>query len=372
MDDFEIEIYSNESEQKQSVQLPMNFLTIGEVDHDDVKVYIRQSVFRDLEKYASSDTDHELGTIILGHYSEESGKTSVIISEYIIAKYTDASASTLTFTHETWNDVYREHDEKYPELKIIGWQHTHPGYGIFLSNYDMFIQENFFNLPFQVAYVIDPIQHLRGFFQWKNGKVEKLKGFYIYDDVGVKIAVDASNRTAKSVVSTSTLSKSAEKKSVTVYTLLYVMVTLLLLSFIQMRRYSAQLSKTIDDQLFMQATISAQQQDIQYLNAEIDQLRSDLDDAKSMAPADDTNRQAFLTEPEQTLDQDNMITDAECPAESNGVSFTQYIVQAGDSLYSICKQTGLDFTAYHNLLLGINGIPENGMIHPGQVLILPS
>ena len=33
---------------------------------------------------------------------------------------------------------------EYPDKKIVGWQHTHPGYGIFLSSYDIFIQENFY------------------------------------------------------------------------------------------------------------------------------------------------------------------------------------------------------------------------------------
>ena len=106
--------------------------------------------------------------MLLGNYSRELGKTNVIISDYIEAKYTDASASTLTFTHDTWEYIHAEHERLYADKKIIGWQHTHPNYGIFLSNYDMFIQENFFNLPFQVAYVIDPIQNLRGFFQWKK------------------------------------------------------------------------------------------------------------------------------------------------------------------------------------------------------------
>ena len=190
MDNFEIEVLEDDQEENEPVQLPLNFLTIGEIENDDVKVYIKQDVYKALEEYAASDVNHELGTIILGQYSEEMGKMHVIISDFILAKYTDASASTLTFTHETWDYVHKEHDEKYPDKKIVGWQHTHPGYGIFLSNYDMFIQENFFNIPFQVAYVIDPVQHLRGFFQWKGGKVEKLKGFYIYDDLGKTIKID--------------------------------------------------------------------------------------------------------------------------------------------------------------------------------------
>ena len=167
-----------------SAQLPINFLKVGSVDSTDVQVYIHQSVCSALEKYSRSDMGNELGSILLGAYSTAIGQTAVIVSEYIEAKYTDASASTLTFTHETWDYVHKEQAEKYPKLRIVGWQHTHPGYGIFLSNYDMFIQENFFNLPFQIAYVIDPVQNIRGFFCWENGRVEKLKGYYIFDEPG--------------------------------------------------------------------------------------------------------------------------------------------------------------------------------------------
>ena len=51
------------------------------------------------------------------------------------------------------------------------------------------IHENFFNMPFQIAYVIDPIQNIRGFFQWKNGKINKMTGFYVYDEIGRAIKI---------------------------------------------------------------------------------------------------------------------------------------------------------------------------------------
>lgn len=172
------------------ISLPTNFITIGNIESDDVRIYIKQNVYLELEKYSSADVEHERGTILIGDFCENMGKTSVIICDFIEAKYTDASASTLTFTHETWNYVNKVFEEKYSGKKIIGWQHTHPGYGIFLSNYDIFIHENFFNLPFQIAYVIDPKQNYRGFFQWKNNKIEKLKGFCIYDEVGKKIKIE--------------------------------------------------------------------------------------------------------------------------------------------------------------------------------------
>lgn len=174
-DNINIELQNATQKGTASAQLPVNFLTVGEIENDDVKVYIKQDVYNALEKYASEDTEHERGTVILGDYREEMGKTHVVISNYIEAKYTDASSSTLTFTHESWDYIHKEHDSKYPDKKIVGWQHTHPNYGIFLSSYDLFIHENFFNMPFQVAYVIDPIQNLRGFFSVEKRENRKVK-----------------------------------------------------------------------------------------------------------------------------------------------------------------------------------------------------
>ncbi|OQB15783.1 MAG: Mov34/MPN/PAD-1 family protein [Firmicutes bacterium ADurb.Bin193] len=137
---------------------------VGAVNIDDVKIYIKQDVYLKIEKFSKEDTSRERGGILIGDYFENNKKKNIIISAFIEAKYTDASASTLTFTHETWDYIHSEQKKLYPDKKIIGWQHTHPSYGIFLSNYDLFIHENFFNLPWQIAYVIDPIADKRGFF----------------------------------------------------------------------------------------------------------------------------------------------------------------------------------------------------------------
>ena len=153
----------------------------GEFFDQDVEVYVRKETYEALERYAAADTSKERGSILLGQYSAENGKMRVVISDYVEARYAEESASTLTFTHKTWDYVHRIREEKFPQEKIVGWQHTHPGFGVFLSAYDMFIQENFFDLPFQVAYVIDPVRHTQGFFRWKGKKVEELDGFFIYE-----------------------------------------------------------------------------------------------------------------------------------------------------------------------------------------------
>ena len=382
--DFEIEIQDENVENAPSVQLPMNFLTFGEIENDDVKVYIKQDVYKALEKLAASDTSKELGSIILGEYCQEYGKTHVIISQYIEAKYTDASASTLTFTHETWDYVHAEHEKRYPDKKIVGWQHTHPNYGIFLSNYDMFIQENFFNLPFQVAYVIDPIQNLRGFFQWKNGRIEKLKGYYIYDDVGKPIKIEQTKVTKEEPAPAKT-SKAAS-----------ILIALLCVATLFLSFFAISLNNKYEKQLEKQeeilADISSQQEEIEGQKTEIGQQNeviqnqadaiAKLQELLANGVLDSTGQTTaadlleMLENHELTLqNQDELIGELkallEKKPEEGVVTFKAYTVVAGDSLSKICAANNLDYASNYKIILAINGIKDANQIYVGQTILLP-
>lgn len=335
--EFEIEITNTESNETGNVQLPLNFLRFGEIENDDVKVYIKQDVYKALEKYASSDTSKELGTILIGDYCEQMGKTQVVISDYIEAQYTDASASTLTFTHETWDYVHKQHDLLYPDKKIIGWQHTHPNYGIFLSNYDLFIQDNFFNMPFQVAYVIDPIQNIRGFFQWKNGKTEKLKGYYVYDEVGKPIKIEQ-----KKVENSTSGTKVVPSKVMT------ILVSLLCVSTLGLGIFAFTMNNKYNEQLKVQETITGKlEQQEQIINNQ----EQSIADLQAKEPIESS-----------TSTEEN---------NSKVVKFVPYTVQSGDSLSKICDEHGLDYQANKNIILSINGIIDPNALYIGQVIILP-
>ncbi len=374
--EFEIEIQDNDVEQSQSVQLPMNFLTFGEIESDDIKVYIKQDVYKALEKLSASDTSKELGSIIIGDYSQEMGKMNVIISNYVEAKYTDASASTLTFTHESWDYVHKEHERLYSDKKIVGWQHTHPNYGIFLSNYDLFIQENFFNMPFQVAYVIDPIQNIRGFFQWKNGKIEKLKGYYIYDDIGKPIKIEQTK-----VVKKDEFSRKTPIWTTSLIALLCVATVFLSFFTVSLsKKYERQLEKQgeILEEIDNQNTLLNDQADT--ISKLQEQLVNGVLDSSSQTTAADLiemienheltlqNQDAVLTELKEFVDNQKNEGDAD---ESNKVTFLAYTVVSGDSLSKICNKHGLDYNANIKIILAVNGITDPDQIYVGQTILLP-
>lgn len=170
--------------------LPQNILAVGERVEENKNIYISQSVYKTIHKFTQNKTTNESGGMLIGTVIEEFGKTNIIISGFVEAKYCDATPTTLKFTHETWDYVHKEIDKKHAGKKIVGWIHTHPDFGIFLSEYDKFIHQNFFSEAYQIAYVVDPVQNIEGFYFWINGNIEKCKGFYIYDKTGTKITVD--------------------------------------------------------------------------------------------------------------------------------------------------------------------------------------
>ena len=176
--------------------LPQNILPIGDRVEENKNIYILQSVYKEIHKFTQNKTTNESGGMLVGTILEEFGKTNIIVSGFVEAKYCEATPTTLKFTHETWEYVHKEIEKKHPGKKIVGWIHTHPDFGIFLSEYDKFIHQNFFNEDYQVAYVVDPIQKIEGFYFWINEKIEKCKGFYIYDKTGAKITVGADKEEA--------------------------------------------------------------------------------------------------------------------------------------------------------------------------------
>lgn len=366
---FDIELQEESKEAANVVQLPMNFLAFGRIENDDVKVYIKQDVYKALEKYALADTKQERGTIILGDYCEKAGKTYVIISNYIEAKYTDASASTLTFTHETWDYIHKEHDAKYSDKKIVGWQHTHPSYGIFLSNYDLFIQENFFNLPFQVAYVIDPIQNLRGFFQWKNGKIEKLKGYYIYDDVGKPIKISQVKHDDKQ------MSRNIFNWFFILTTLFAVVLAIICLFMISTLR--KQFVKQQENQEILQDVIAQQNEDLKAIQDSLT-VEANNGEIVSLTPAIDELLAKLESQQVTIDDQQQLIDELKTAVEKlqnhnapTGDEYIFYTIKSGDTLEKICTSLNINYWKNRDVILSLNNISEENIVFAGQTLIFP-
>lgn len=157
----------------------------GQPSSTDLPVFIDMDTLRDIEIHAQEDKTVELGGVLIGRQLEdESGQPYVMITDSLRAKHYESSRGHFKFTHDTWSQITQEHDDFSNDMKMVGWYHTHPGWGVFLSGMDTFICDHFFNRPLDVALVVDPINLDRGFFYWNTGdpanRLPQCKGFFIF------------------------------------------------------------------------------------------------------------------------------------------------------------------------------------------------
>ena len=157
----------------------------------DLPIFLDRRAADAIERHALSDTSVELGGILLGKecLDPATGQAFVWVNQSLEAKHYANTQASFTYTHDSWEEITRERDQRFPQYDIVGWYHTHPNFGIFLSHHDLFIHHNFFSQALQVAYVVDPINQTRGFFQWRDGGMAQVQGYYLTADRGDRIAL---------------------------------------------------------------------------------------------------------------------------------------------------------------------------------------
>lgn len=133
-------------------------------------VVVASEVARLIRQHAHAHMKTEVCGVLIGALTDG----SVQIDACIPGKDAAQAGTHVTFTQDTWEHIYKVKDAEYPDARIVGWYHSHPGFGIFLSDHDTFIHRNFFSAPEQVAWVYDPHSEEEGFFGWAGDRIQRL------------------------------------------------------------------------------------------------------------------------------------------------------------------------------------------------------
>jgi len=146
-------------------------------------VVMEAEVARKIRQHARTSMKAEVCGVLIGSNEHERMTVEACIAGINAAQ----GGAHVTFTQDTWEHIYKIKDKEYPEQKIVGWYHSHPGFGVFLSEHDLFIQQNFFSNTQQVAWVYDPHTDEEGCFGWVNGNIEKLSAIRVGYSQSVEI-----------------------------------------------------------------------------------------------------------------------------------------------------------------------------------------
>jgi proteasome lid subunit RPN8/RPN11 len=154
---------------------------MGVIAPQDLKIFIPRRILQQIVDFSASDIHHEVGGFMIGDLYSHRGVQYIEIEGYIEAEHAIQTAASLRFTHDTFESRTRRMDREFPDRKVVGWHHTHPGYGVFLSSTDTYTHGTHFNLPWMVALVVDPRAGQMGFFQWRKGQLLPC-GFYFVEN----------------------------------------------------------------------------------------------------------------------------------------------------------------------------------------------
>ncbi|MCA9138799.1 MAG: Mov34/MPN/PAD-1 family protein [Planctomycetales bacterium] len=160
----------------------------------DFRVHLSPSVHQGIADHAGADTSVEICGVLVGTWNRDEDGPYAVVTEYIRCDSATSKFAEVTFTHESWAQINQEMDSEYADLRIVGWYHSHPDFGIFLSDRDCFIQENCFSGAGQVAYVVDPVRKLEGIFEWRDGKPQPMPHYWVGEKI---IPVEASKKSPR-------------------------------------------------------------------------------------------------------------------------------------------------------------------------------
>jgi len=214
---------------------------------------------------------------------------------------------------------------------------THPGVGIFLSDYDTFIHRNFFPAAWQVALVIDPLSDESGFFVWEDNEIIPRKQYNVFSPLvapAKPVAPEPAPLPADLVAPP--MPRSAN--IVTVAALL--VLALQLVTLLALFKGGAGVTERPPEQ---PAQLAAQVGKLKQQITETQARVEELDKARPVASS----------------------------AEA-GPEYEWYKVRYGDSLWKIAREHYGDGTKY-TVIAAENGIVlPKGIINPGQKLRLPT
>ena len=93
---------------------------------------------------------------MLGDVCEHEGHSFVVVRDIVTGALL-SSADRVRFDDRSYSELFSELDSSGFDYIIVGWYHSHPGYGCFMSSVDLRTQVASFHESYHSAIVIDPI-----------------------------------------------------------------------------------------------------------------------------------------------------------------------------------------------------------------------
>ena len=127
-------------------------------------VHILYDALYGILKHCQELIPNEAIGFLIGHRYRWMNKDYVMIIDYLP---TDSISTRYSVKIKEGGiaPYFKKLLKKYNDFQIVGWYHSHPGYGVFMSEVDVKSHKTYFREPYHVALVVDPIRMEYQFFK---------------------------------------------------------------------------------------------------------------------------------------------------------------------------------------------------------------
>lgn len=305
------------------------------------RLVFREEVMLALDQFSHLNSQGEHGGFLIGKKQvlKTAEQYEITVERFVpIPQKSDSSRLVINQDHyETVEQALK------PSEEIIGWAHTHPGFGVFLSEFDKKQHQRFFSKPWQIAYVMDNQVYERAAYHMIEDEWNHLKGYYVLRDMGDH----------EIGITTAARKKSSMRVGLGVIALI-LLVTGGVVSFIAMHKKLTETEVPVEVVMEVDHSVSVQTQ-------EQDAVRAELDSELSSNPVPRP-----VVVPPPTVPEVITIT-----PPSTVPRYLEYVVERNDTLWSIAGKLWGDPSLFR-LIAEENGIDNPAAIQAGQVLVVPA
>ncbi|MHC4778916.1 MAG: M67 family metallopeptidase [Planctomycetota bacterium] len=158
---------------------------LGDASSTACPVFVSREALEQAVEFSRCDLAREQGGFLVGGRFVEGGEEFIWVRKFVEGRGIEGRAASARFTADSFGEAWRSIEVGGPydySPLLLGWFHTHPGLGAFLSDADRFIHENFFDLPFLVAMVADPVREELLLYRWREGELRS-SGFHLVNRI---------------------------------------------------------------------------------------------------------------------------------------------------------------------------------------------
>lgn len=284
------------------------------------RVVFREEVFNQIDRFAQEQTKGEQGGFLVGKKRNLKSleEYEILVEQFIPLTRAKGATSRFDLTRDDFLAVQHSLQASGSNLRIVGWVHSHPGFGAFLSNFDKELHERLFPRPWNIAYVVDAQHSDRALFHCVDGNWREMPGYYI-------LRPDYGERT------------------------------------VTLNGFSPRWSRILALLLILVVLVGAGVQGYQWLSN------------RSLGP-DEVPSLSETTQQNDTVSREPVVTVGpsttvveEPPAQP---TYREYVVGPGESLWTIAEKVYGDATLY-KLIVEANNITNPARITAGITLIIP-